>query len=1155
MSAFRAGRRTACLVPFLLLLSSSAPGQRQTVLRVPQAFTSIQRAVDAARIGDTVLVDHGLYHENLRINRNIVLASRFVLDGDTAHISQTVLDGSRPSDKRKASTVCIFGPTDSTCTVIGFTIQGGSGTYVIVREDLISHHWIEGGGVAVVHAGARIAHNVVTQNVLSAQPWSGFTAGAGIAASDTSDGTSPPPPVIIERNVVTNNLSAGEWGEAGGIGLYQPGELRHNYVTDNRASSRRQSPGGGIILGLTGNYDVVADGNYICRNAAGVGGGLLVTSAFVRRGRAIVENNIIAHNEASELGGGVHLAERCYAVFVNNTIVHNSALSSGSGMNVAPLAHASLANNILWHNEKDQVAVWSYVQASHNLVQGGINGTCNIDEDPAFLPGDSLFRLSPNSPCLGTGLPALTLAGRPLPVPREDFGNAARPLPVRTSPDIGAIESPFEPAASGRILRQQAEDLETSLKLTVIFRQTSPPEHGPANDRLIRAGRMAVTVIANDTSRQWFGETFPGLSFSLPPGPNYLEVEILGLGRDTTRALGLMYELEGFESLASFHSRQMGYAYRHYDGLKPGSYRLMLQPSDDEGTIGHINRIYIDIVVQPHWYQRWWAYLIYATAVLLIASAIYRVRARRLRLELETSRLSELDRMKSRFLANVSHEFRTPLSLILGPVDQLERSEPLPDRKEQLGVVKRNAERLLHMVNQLLQYSRVEAGTLKLHVQLQPVPQILRRVVSSFSTAAVKKGIGLHIDVEPSHFEGYVDAEKLEHVLENLVSNAVKHTPAGGRVDVRAQRSGTDLVLEVSDSGHGISPEDLPHVFERFFRVDPSHQYEGAGIGLSLTKELVEIHHGAISLSSTVGVGTVATVHLPLSGYQTYEIVEEPLPEPADGPAIAERVPGPATPPEAAHGESTVVLVAEDNEDARKFIRSRLSPEFNVVEAVHGAQAWDYAVHRVPDVIITDVMMPEMSGYELCAKLKQDERTSHIPIILLTALADQTDKIEGLQTGADDYLTKPFDARELLVRVRNLIATRKRLQERFRTSFALKPGEVQVQSLDNGFLQKVMAIVEAHMSEEQFGVEQLAYEAHLSRAQLHRKLKALTNLTPTEFVRHFRLLRARDLLEKRAGSVSEVAYRVGFSNQSYFAKCFKEQFGYLPSEIGQSNGL
>ncbi|MBF8295891.1 MAG: response regulator, partial [Bacteroidetes bacterium] len=679
------------------------------------------------------------------------------------------------------------------------------------------------------------------------------------------------------------------------------------------------------------------------------------------------------------------------------------------------------------------------------------------------------------------------------------------------------------------------------------------PDSIPDNTRIppvfITKLRVHEREVSRDSSLSFLTQT------TLPWHDNFLSFEFAALDFRDAAENSYEYMLEGLEqSWVPAGTRR----YASYTNLDPGTYVFRVRAANNH-EVWNLEGARLAVAIERPWWSMWWAISLYAIAVSGVLLVFHRGRLQRIRLaqqvqieHLQAEKLAELDQLKSRFFANLSHEFRTPLSLILGPADQLETSERESGRRKQLGVIRRNAERLLRMVNLLLQFARIESGTLKLQVSLQPIPRLLRRIGSSFSTAAVKKGIALHADIEPASFEGYIDAEKVEHVLENLLSNALKYTSSGGRVDIRARRLGTELVLEVSDTGLGISPEHLSHVFERFYRVDSSHQYEGTGIGLSLSKEFVDLHHGTIELKSSVGVGTVATVRLSLSGYQEHEIVKADASRREERPGISEHVRVSEEIPGTENVDKTVVLVAEDNDDAREYLRSRLYPEFDVVEVVNGVQAWETASQRIPDVVVSDVMMPEMNGYELCAKLKQDERTSHIPVILLTALADQTDKIEGLQTGADDYLVKPFDAQELLVRIRNLIASRKKIQDRFRTSVPLKPGEVKVESLEDRFLVKVMSVVESHISEEQFDVEQFAEGAHLSRGQLHRKLKALTNLSPTDFIRYIRLRRAKELLEKQAGTVSEVAYRVGFSNHSYFAKCFKEQFGCLPSEIGLS---
>jgi signal transduction histidine kinase/DNA-binding response OmpR family regulator len=637
----------------------------------------------------------------------------------------------------------------------------------------------------------------------------------------------------------------------------------------------------------------------------------------------------------------------------------------------------------------------------------------------------------------------------------------------------------------------------------------------------------------------------------LPPGDNLIEMEVIGIGMAKPKGINIFFWLEGSDPHVSLLPKNRGSAYNYYTELKPGRYRLVFQPQDQEQIIGHTNRFSIEIVVLSYWYQRWWAYVLFGLSVVLLAFLALRVRIHRIHLENETWRLAELDRLKSRFFANLSHEFRTPLSLILGPVDQLETSESETSRKEQLGLIRRNAERLHRMVNLLLQFARIESGTLKLYVALRPIPPLLRRIVSSFSTAALKKGIALDIEIDPASFEGYVDAEKVEHVLENLIANGLKYTSSGGRVHVTAQRTGTELVMDVSDTGCGIAPEHLSRVFERFYRVDTSHQYEGTGIGLSLSRELVEMHHGTIDLTSSLGIGTVVKVRLPLSGYKEGEIIKSPSATAKERRFGVDQTHRHLDDGHAESGDKTIVLIAEDNDDARAYIRSHLVSEFMVMEGASGQEAFEIAKAQLPDCVVSDVMMPEMSGYELCSRLKQDERTSHIPVILLTALADTTDRIEGLQTGADDYLVKPFDANELLVRVHNLIDSRKKLRRRFGQLTTLKPGEVKVESLEDVFLKKTMDAVQTHMNDESFGAEEFARAMFMSRTQLHRKLKAITNLSATEFVRRFRMQRAKELIEKHSGTMAEIAESVGFANHSYFAHCFKEQFGVLPSEIGR----
>jgi DNA-binding response OmpR family regulator len=408
----------------------------------------------------------------------------------------------------------------------------------------------------------------------------------------------------------------------------------------------------------------------------------------------------------------------------------------------------------------------------------------------------------------------------------------------------------------------------------------------------------------------------------------------------------------------------------------------------------------------------------------------------------------------------------------------------------------------------------------------------------------------------------YFDRDKMEKVLTNLLSNAFKFTSAGGRVRVEISNSRTQMPnvaqIFVSDTGIGIHQEELPHVFDRFYQVDASQtrEQEGSGIGLALTKELVELHHGTIDVRSEIGKGTKFTILLPLGNKHLSpgEIVQAPtvpdrvaildqetiLPSPAETHEISDH---------ASREEQQLILVIEDNADVRAYICDYLVAQYRVIEANDGIEGVKKAKESIPDLIISDVMMPKMDGFEVCKQLKQDEKTSHVPVILLTAKAGQENKVEGLETGADDYLTKPFDAKELLVRIKNLIELRRKLRERFSKTQILKPGEIAVTSVDDAFLQKVMSVVEEKLGDEKFGVEQFAREVGMSRSQLHRKVTALIGQTPTDFIRYMRLHRAMDLLKKNTGTVSETAYSVGFSGVSYFSKCFQEQFNMLPSEV------
>lgn len=526
----------------------------------------------------------------------------------------------------------------------------------------------------------------------------------------------------------------------------------------------------------------------------------------------------------------------------------------------------------------------------------------------------------------------------------------------------------------------------------------------------------------------------------------------------------------------------------------------------------------------------------------------------------EASRLRELDQVKSSFFANISHEFRTPLTLILGPVQKWLRDAPgqseLTIQGKELNGIRRNANRLLDLVNQLLDLSKIESGRMRLSVSRGDIAQTLRVLGNAFDSMAEQNNIHYRIELPAESALAWFDRDKLEKIASNLLSNAFKHTPESGEVIFKGEVRDDRLYLSVRDNGKGIAPEDLDKIFERFYQVENTGD-KGTGIGLALVKELVALHKGAIAVESSPGAGAVFQVELPVGwGMFAPEDIVETAPAAAfipEKPAAAETVPSPALASPFLEGDSLpLCLVVEDNAELQTFIRDQLQADFRVVIAGNGRLGFEAALEHIPDLVISDVMMPEMDGNQLCAALKTDERTSHIPVILLTAKAGLDSRIEGLETGADDYLTKPFDTRELLVRAHNLVAQRERLRKQFSRTMVLKPREIALTSADERFLQRVQESLDTHLGDEQFSVEELATQVGMSRSQLHRKLTALIDQPPVEFIRNFRLQRAKEMLEAGTGNVSEICYDVGFSSPAYFSKAFKDAFGISPSEVRKS---
>nr|WP_186736882.1 ATP-binding protein [Spirosoma utsteinense] len=559
--------------------------------------------------------------------------------------------------------------------------------------------------------------------------------------------------------------------------------------------------------------------------------------------------------------------------------------------------------------------------------------------------------------------------------------------------------------------------------------------------------------------------------------------------------------------------------------------------------------------------------------------------------KVEVDKLQELNGVKTQFFANISHEFRTPLTLILGPLADLKERFP---NESMLNVMERNGNRLLSLINQLLDLSKLEAGKLKAEPEPGDMASFLRTLASAFNSLADSRVILFSFQQSRLSYWANFDRDKIEKIVTNLLANAFKFTPDGSEVamTVSYQTEGMPhaLVISVRDTGIGIAVANLPRIFDRFYQVDgkANRNYEGTGIGLAMVDELVRVLNGTIAVASTEGVGTTFTVTLPLVGIDPPQLAVLSLvqqatqpdvpvmqlvakhvseqgmvlsasqlrPFPVDSLPVTELLPQSA--PE------NLLLVIDDNADIRAYVRSIFEADYQVIEAIDGQDGLERATVMLPNIVICDLMMPRLDGFGFCRALKTGEATSHIPVVMLTAKATVEDRIEGFELGADDYLTKPFNRVEIRARVRNLIQQRQRLYQHFIAKALLpaatqpvpelaEPAKPALLAAEQKFLDRLTAVVMQHLDDADFTVEALAEGVNMSRTQLHRKLKALTDTTATLFIRDIRLTRAAELLRTGADNVSQVAHAVGFDSLSYFAKVFQERYGVLPSHYGRAS--
>ncbi len=516
--------------------------------------------------------------------------------------------------------------------------------------------------------------------------------------------------------------------------------------------------------------------------------------------------------------------------------------------------------------------------------------------------------------------------------------------------------------------------------------------------------------------------------------------------------------------------------------------------------------------------------------------------------QVEAEQLQELNDFKSRFFTNITHEFRTPLTVILGMServlsDGVTQSHPVTITQP-LGLIKRNGENLLRLINQMLDLAKLESNALKMNYIQGDILAFTRYITESLHSLANAQNLMLRVESEQAKIVMDYDPDRFLQIIHNLLSNAIKFTSSGGKVILRADMEDKWLHIAVSDSGAGIPEEELPHLFERFFQAKNQEHAKagGTGIGLSLTRELVRAMGGEISVESEVGVGSTFFVKLPVTNNSVFEekeveIRKTPIPL---RPSI--QLTGPNDP------DKPGILLIEDNPDVVEYLHACLKDLYQLDFAYNGQAGIEKALETVPDLIVSDVMMPFKDGFEVLETLKNDERSSHIPIVLLTAKADVQSRLAGLRRGADAYLSKPFHQEELLVTLENLLASRRKLQLKYQQNvLAPTAADASVEDPEDSFLQKVRAIVEANYQQEDFGLPQLCQKISMSRSQLFRKMKALTDLAPSDLIRSHRLQKAKALLESGAANVSEAAWEVGFKDASYFSKLYQEEFGEVPS--------
>ncbi len=931
---------------------------------------------------------------------------------------------------------------------------------------------------------------------------------------------------VIRHCLISDNKSLRNGGGIAIINKSNP-QISFCQITNNRAA---HLSGGGIYISGYSNpliNNCIIEGNF----AVNIGGGIYIHFYS----NAVIDNCVVKKNTGGNRGGGIAMYTSAKPKIQNSLISENFSHLGGGiyidefynefreqiGKIDIKIMNVRIENNSadygggLWI--RDTMGELLDVTVCHNTAMTA-GGGIHIEHNPTY------FKFSPKKPCniymnfariMGNDL--FRLGGEaPIYIPLDTFT-------VKYYSSLNA---------------EPVEKFPLTMK----------------NFKLAQVNAdLYVSPDGNDSNS--------GLSKSEPL--NSLEIALLKILADSTNPRTI-YLTEG-EYIFSETNNILLLEKHKYVSLKGmGMADIMF------GT----DRISVFI---PWWINKW-ALMIYVTTITSVILIIWNVRIKRITLKhelekekFEAQKLMEVDELKSRFFSNISHEFRTPITLITGPAGQILELTKDERIKEKISLIHSNADRLNDLVNHLMDLSKIEANEMKLQVCHEDITMIIKALLLSFEPLAYKKNISLRSDFPEKQPDAYIDKDKFEKIMINVLSNAFKFTPEGGEVEVSLNHCSTgfpaaqpdDNFLEISirDTGIGIPPDRIDKIFDRFYQVECSHTYEqeGTGIGLALTKELVELHKGKIIVESKEGEGSLFTIILPAG--KEYFSPDEICEKDKDKSEVKAIYNGEKSEPilkelkldiEIISGNGKpLVLVVEDNTALRIYIKELLLRDYAVLEAINGEDGFNKAIAHLPDLILSDIMMPGMDGYQLCEKLNSDERTSHIPLILLTAKATNQDKIGGYQAGADDYIFKPFDAQVLKARISNLIAQRKRLREQFKNDGLWNLDNANISNVDKAFLKRIFELINNNLSDASFGVESFAKETALNRVTLHKKLVALIGEPPGELIKRMRICKAAKLIENNGGNISEIAIRVGFNNPAYFSECFRKQFGISPSHYRQ----